>query len=453
VQSSAFVFLLALLGLPAGLLAQQTSQAPPPAEEGPILSIENAVSLALSQNRLIRASELEAEKYDFRVSTARSRRLPQFRLDVLESQLLQPFDFTFPAGSFGTYPGIGPIPSTEAKVRTPATLTTFVTGGIDVPLTHQYKIGLGIQATQLGRDIAREGVRGERQKVAASVRTAYLELVATQTAVDAARDALKTLEEAQRVTARYEAEQTVLHADALEVDARVAKSRYNLSVAEHALVSGRERLNQLLGRDLTTPFRVHGTPEDEASSLTLEAARRRAQENRPEIRQAQLRRRQAEYERRLAKAEYIPDVSLSVRYLGFNNFEVLPRNVASAGLYLTWEPFDWGRRRNNIAERIKTIDQATTGALETESQIAVEVGLKFRAWQDAARLLQAARSEHAAAVEQLRVTTNKYTEQAALVRDLLQAQARSTDTEFQYSQAVASYWTALADLRRAMGDE
>ena len=51
------------------------------------------------------------------------------------------------------------------------------------------------------------------------------------------------------------------------------------------------------------------------------------------------------------------------------------------------------------------------------------------------------------------MTTNKFKEQAALIRDLLQAQARSTEAEFQYQQALSSYWTALADLRRTMGDE
>ena len=34
-----------------------------------------------------------------------------------------------------------------------------------------------------------------------------------------------------------------------------------------------------------------------------------------------------------------------------------------------------------------------------------------------------------------------------------QAQARTTETEYQYQQALSSYWGTLADLRRAMGDE
>jgi outer membrane protein TolC len=419
----------------------------------PLLTLDEAVSLALDNNRLVKNSVLEAQKFDFRVSTVRSRRLPQFQFTVLAGQLLHPFDFTFPAGSFGTYPATGPIPATNSVIRTPSQLTAFVTGGIEQPVTQQYKIGLGIHATELGREVAREDVRAERQKVAAEVRNAYFDLVATQAGVEAAQQAVATLEEAQQVTVRYRAQETVLRADALEVDARLAKSRYELSVAKNGLATQRERLNQLLGRDLNTSFRVEAMPEEDASGMTLDTARERATHNRPEVRQAHLKERQAEYDRRLAKAEYIPDLSLAVRYLGFDNFQVLPGNVAVAGFLLTWEPFDWGRRHNNVAEKSKTVEQTRNGARETESQIALEVGMKYRKWQEAALLLKATQTGHEAAIEQFRVTGNKYKEQAALVKDLLQAQARSAETEFQYQQALSSYWGALADLRRAMGDE
>ena len=86
------------------------------------------------------------------------------------------------------------------------------------------------------------------------MRSAYFELVATQAAVDAAREAVKTLEEAQRVTLRYIAEKTVLKGDALEVDARLTKAQYDLSVAENGLATQHEHLNQLLGRDLDNSF-------------------------------------------------------------------------------------------------------------------------------------------------------------------------------------------------------
>jgi outer membrane protein TolC len=445
------VLSMLIFALPIQLLAQR--QASSSDQEIPPLTLDDAVSLALQSNRLVKNSQLEAQKYDFQVSTMRSQRLPHFQFSALGGELLQPIDFTFAKGVFGTYPGVGPIPSTNAKVHTPAQLTAYLTGGMDMPLSQQYKIGLGIHATELGRDIAKEDVRTERQKIAAEVRNAFFELVATQAAVDAAREGVRTLEETQRVTQRYIAEKTVLKGDALEVDARLTKAQYELSVAENGLATQHEHLNQLLARDLETPFRVDFIPEEDTTALSLEDARQQASENRPELRQAHLKEKQADYDRRLAKAEYIPDFGIAVSYMGIQNVQVLPTNVGVAGFALTWEPFDWGRRHNRVREKSNTLAQAHNGAQETGSQIGVEVGSKYRKWKEAALLLKATRTDHEAAAEECRVTSNKYKEQAALIRDLLQAQARSSETSFQYQQALSSYWSSLADLRRAMGEE
>jgi len=442
-----------LAGIYPGMAVGQQQQTLSADSDAPVLPLDEAVNLALEHNRLVKNSVLEAQKYDFQVSTARSRRKPQFQFSMLGGELLQPFDFTIPKGSLGTFASTGPIPTTNAKIHTPSVFTTYLTGSIDQPITQQYKIGLGIRATELGRDIAREDVRAERQKIAAEVRSAYLHLVATQASVDAARQAVKTLEEAKRVTTQYEVEKKALRGDVLDVEARLAKSRYDLSVAENGMATQREALNQLLGRDVATPFRVDFIPEQDASGRTLDSARQEALANRPENRQARLKEKQAEYDRRLAKAEYIPDLSLSVRYQGINNVQVLPQNVATAGFLLTWEPFDWGRRHNKVLEASKTIEQARNGIQETESQIAVEVGAKYRKWQEASLLLKASRTAHEAAVEKLRVTNNKYKEQASLLKDLLEAQARSSETNAQYQEALSSYCSAFAELRKSVGEE
>ena len=106
-----------------------------------------------------------------------------------------------------------------------------------------------------------------------------------------------------------------------------------------------------------------------------------------------------------------------------------------------------------MAEKVRSVAQARNNAQETRAQVEVEIGAKYRKWQEAAALLKAARTGHEATLEHVRVTTNRYKERAALIRDLLQAQARSTEAKFQFQEALASYWGALADLRRAMGDE
>src|SRR4029434_10614083 len=118
------LLLLSAAGPPT-LLAQGPATTPP--SEEPLLALEAALSLALDNNRQVKISALEAQKTEHQLNVVRSKRLPQFHVDALAGTLLQPFDFTFPAGSFGTYPGTGPIPSTDAKITTEVQFTASVT--------------------------------------------------------------------------------------------------------------------------------------------------------------------------------------------------------------------------------------------------------------------------------------------------------------------------------------
>jgi outer membrane protein TolC len=107
-----------------------------------------------------------------------------------------------------------------------------------------------------------------------------------------------------------------------------------------------------MGRPVNTPFRTVGAEQIAAERMDFEEAIQKALSQRPEVRQASLRVQQADLDVRVKKAEYIPDVSLALTYGSAVNFQnALPQNVASAGLLLDWEVFDWGRRSRSEAKR------------------------------------------------------------------------------------------------------
>src|ERR1700756_3543895 len=139
------IFILCALTWPLSSTAQDQ---PSNAEtQAPVLTLDEAVSLALQHNRLVKNSVLEAQKYDFRVNTALSQRKPQFHFSILGGEFLNSFNFTVPAGSLGTFASTGPVPATNAKIHNAAVPTAFLNASIAQPLTQQYKIGLGIHAT------------------------------------------------------------------------------------------------------------------------------------------------------------------------------------------------------------------------------------------------------------------------------------------------------------------
>ena len=68
-------------------------------------------------------------------------------------------------------------------------------------------------------------------------------------------------------------------------------------------------------------------------------------------------------------------------------------------------------------------------------------------------MLRVARLARETAAERLRVTTERYRVESALLRDVLEAQTALARATQEYEQAVGAFWTARADFEQAIGDQ
>ena len=432
------------------LMATSVSgEAAEPAE--PLLRLEDALALASGSNHSLAASGLELDKVMERTEALRTRRYPSFRFDAVGLQLLNSPELNNPSGTIGTSPTVGPIPLIDTTNKTTATAVAIVSQ----PITQQYRLALQLDALGLEHQIAAEDLRKDRQRITADVKSSYYHLSATSAGIDALRDLVKAIEDVDALTTRYLAEGRVLRSEALEVKARLARERQALSATENGFDTEHERLNQLLGRDLATPYRV-ATPTELVAldrQLPLESVRQKAIENRPEIRQDTLRIEKAATARKIADSQWIPDVSLFASYARNINYTVVPKEIATAGVWLTWEPWDWGRRFHEAHEQGAAADQARQERQETTEKVSVEVGQRWRGVRDAAARLEAARISEEAAAAYLTDTRNKYREDAKLLNDVLEAEARLSAARRDFTDALAGYWSATAELERTIGNE
>src|SRR5262249_48598364 len=81
-----------------------------------LLTLDEAVQIAIANNRSLKITSLEVDKSKWKLAEVKTKRLPSFSGTVLGSELLNEVSFSFPAGSFGNLPGVGPFPSTDTKV-------------------------------------------------------------------------------------------------------------------------------------------------------------------------------------------------------------------------------------------------------------------------------------------------------------------------------------------------
>jgi len=420
---------------------------------GERLSLEAAIRQAVENNRQLQTARLQVESAEADLAATRTRRLPAFQLDVMGSQLLMPVDFSFPQAAFGTIPGVGPIPPTDTTFSVPRQPTMYVFTQASQPISQLFKIGLGISGAEKARDVARERARGEQLTIVNDVKRLYFAILQTQSALSATTEAIALYRELDKTLQVRVAQKVALRSDAIDVQVRLAHEELSLTSQQNLLASQREQLNQLLGRDVRTAFEVEDITGVALQERDPDASLAQALQNRPDLREARLKVERAELDRRLTKAERIPEISVAVSYTSNFNIDVLPANLAVLGVQFKWEPFDWGRVSHQVASKQKVVDQARLAVRDAEDRAVIDINTRYRTLAEKRALLNVARMAQEGAREKLRVKTNLFKVQAALLPDVLQLRADMANTDDEYQRALVAFWTAKADYDLALGEE
>jgi outer membrane protein TolC len=293
-----------------------------------------------------------------------------------------------------------------------------------------------------------------RLEVVDQVRRAYYAVVEAQSALDSLRVSLPYYRESYRLAAVNRGKETILESDLLNADAQLLKIQNAIGDVSDRVASASERLNDLMGRDVHTQFRVAAIGDADTDLVTPEAMEARALQNRPDVKKAKLQVQQANYDARAKKAEYIPDVSVAFSYYTTANFEnVFPSNVGTVGLSLKWEPWDWGRKHQEYAEKRVKEEQAKVGVGATQRAVLLEVRNACRQMESTRRQLILSDASQRAARQKLAEVQLQVKREAALGRDLFQAQSDLASADSQQQQALTAFWKARADLKKTIGEE
>ncbi len=442
-----------LLSLAIGALTTISAFAQDSAAAPALLTVDQAVKIALANNLYLKIVNLDLDTSKDKVAAAKTRRYPAFNIYTFGSQLLSPISFQVPAGQFGSYPGIGPIPAVNTNISTPAQPTAYIFGTISQPLLSLYKVNLHVHGEELSMEQTVQQIREQRNTIVNDVRQAYYSIVEIDNVINATNASIKQYEELDRITQEYVAEKVVLQSDSLEVKAKLAQEKFQLLQAQDKLQTAKESLNNLLGREITIDFSVSEDKDLSSKEQDLKAAQDIALAKNPTVKEAEIKIQQADTIRRLAKSEYMPDIGASFHYLSPFGVNFVPTNIAAVGVEITWEPFDWGRRRDTVNEKTVGVEQSKLNLTQTKANVLVDVNKQFRALQEARMAVDVASAQQAAANMKLREVTDKYGQKTALLRDVLEQQAKVEKANSDYNEAIATFWTAKANFDKAIGED
>src|SRR5467141_4989797 len=214
-------YLAALSLLLATPLAGWCQQSTPTAAE--VFSLEQAINIALQNNRSLKNARLTVEKGEDKIQSIRTSRFPSTHFYALVSQDMVKHETNLTSPFTGVFPGIGPFFS----LSTPRRPTAVFAAQVLQPISQQYRIGLAINAVKLARDEEQQKLRSEEHSLVNNVKTTYYGILQNESALESVRDEVKSYRELDRVTGDFVLQQVVLKSDHLQVQTRVAKAEYD----------------------------------------------------------------------------------------------------------------------------------------------------------------------------------------------------------------------------------
>src|SRR5215831_11954468 len=147
-----------------------------------VLTLDQAIALALRENHSVRDAELEAGKSLDALAVSRINRLPSMNVYALGTAQ----QFVKPQGIGNIFPGVGPFFSIGVPRRPHGAFA----GLILQPLSQQYRLGLDVKQAKLVRDTERERLRLVKQSTIDRVKQTYYGILQTHSALESIQEAI-----------------------------------------------------------------------------------------------------------------------------------------------------------------------------------------------------------------------------------------------------------------------
>jgi outer membrane protein TolC len=439
---------LALLGsiFLTNSVAQQSSSNPMR------LTLEQAINLALKQNRSIHLRSLSVDQTQSKKDEARSNYLPQLKTSGSILHLTELEGVEIPAGSLGSYPSTGPVPTQSFFVGQGS--DTAYTGGVGLeqPLTQLLRIHHANVAAQQDVLIAKTELDQTQDAIALQVRQLYYNILITQQKLKASQDQLTADqikdEESQSDVARGNA----LELSALQSKAAILQAQQDSLTLRLQGNDLRRQLADVLGLPVETAIDLDPGAAAVAIDIPsrLDAVRIALDQNQ-DLKAARQTLVKAQAGMAAARDAYIPDVTALSRYSYQSGVAFFAHNFGTFGFSFSYDLFDGGRREAKIREARSEVHSAEVAVDKLQSEIEVQVQGIYDKVDELSQMVDVANQIVQVRTEAARLSDRQFEQNAALNSARSQSHSDLSSATASLLEANCGLSLAEADLKRAIG--
>jgi len=415
---------------------------PRPTETQQVLTMEDAVKIALDNQPLIlaRIGDYQAQLQNIAIQLA--PQLPQLTGQWGGNWNQVPSSVQSPAGQTAPLSNIRNVTVQSRSLTSTATVTA------QQLLWDFGKTLAATDAARAGAKSSAEDVEIQKQETVRLVKEAYYGLALSNRLVQVRQAQLdRALVNLRSAKGFFEVgTQPKSAVTRAEVD--VANGQLDIIRAVNDVNIFRLTINQLMGIPINTPTVIQDNLTYEHVDFEPKNLLNEAFARRPEYRQIKARYEQADFTVTQQFRNFFPNVVAQGTY-GAARTDM--NETYSYGLQLNWSIFDGGGKVALYKQAQAQRDAAQARVRDTELTIWQEVERAYVTVQQAEEAIGAAQKAVESADENFRLSQGRFDAGVANIIELTDAQLALTTAESNVAQALAAYRIAIAQLERFMG--
>ncbi len=449
-------------------------------EEPLVITLDQALQIALSENVSVKVADKEIERTGFAKKGTYASLFPQidisgaYQRTIKKQVMYMDFDMSSIGGGMPGGDGETGEGSSDTPSDTPSAGGMDTSGGLEVGRWNTWSAGLtaampvinaqlwkSIRISGLDVELAVEKARASRLDMVTQVKQAYFSTLLAKEAFNVYKEvyenAVKNYEETQK---KYNV-QKASELDLTRAKTTVANAVPNVYNAESSVILSLWQLKAILGVDLDANIDVAGVLEDHSEHMFYDIHQHDSVslENNTTMKQLAIQAEQLAQTVKMQKYAYIPTLAAQFSFsmnamtndFNFSQYRWTPYSYV--GVSLSIPIFSGGKRLNDVRQAKNRYSQVQLQTMDAERNLKIAIRQSLNTMETNMKSYYAAKEAVSTAQKGYDIAERSYQVGRSTLIELNDAQLALTQAKLSESQAIYNFIIAKSQLEQTLGND
>lgn len=455
------------------------------AETPVVISLEQALKIALSENIAVKVADKEIERTKYAKKGTYASLFPQidatgsYQRTIKKQVMYMDFDMSSfgggsAAGSSSTGSGTAGTGEGSGTGAGSTASSSKNNGGLEVGRWNTWSAGVSasmpvvnaqlwksIKISGMDVELAVEKARASRLDMVSQVKNAYYAVLFSKEAFNVYKEVYENAMTNYAETEKKYNVQKATDLDMARAKTNVANAIPNVYNAESSIILALWQLKAVMGIDLEMNIDVEGAIEDYSEYMTSDVTKADSisLDRNSTMKQLEIQANELAQSIKAQQYAYIPTLALAFNYSynamtnDFNFKEYRWTPYSYVGVSLSIPIFSGGKRLNQVRQARNSYEQMRLQMTSTERNLKISIRQSLNTMETNVKSYDAAKDAVASAEKAYSIAEKSYEVGRATLTDLNDAQLALTQARLAESQAVYNFIVAKTQLEQTLGQD